>query len=285
MSEEVKYCTKCFKTEADCKCGQDRYFVLLDINMVDIIRTLNEKGYQTQYCCESHPEKYRPSLYIMFSKDIRFLGKNLPKSFQLDRNGRTLKKLCMCMRDKKTGLESLLKWCISLPDISEFETDTTCMEIQIGKDTKKRVEDFIKDSPVTFSEFIRLLLIQEMENPKLDYLNLNPYKKRSSAKKTTFTVKLPKVMKDVLGELAKRKRVSISSYTAVVLEDMLEEDEVQNTRIFGPLPKGEKSLVQIKIPEDVKDEYKAIARKRNSSSSVLVTRVILKYLEGLGYTF
>ena len=191
----------------------------------------------------------------------------------------------MCMRDKKTGLESLLKWCISLPDISEFETDTTCMEIQIGKDTKKRVEDFIKDSPVTFSEFIRLLLIQEMENPKLDYLNLNPYKKRSTAKKTTFTVKLPKVMKDVLGELAKRKRVSISSYTAVVLEDMLEEDEVQNTRIFGPLPKGEKSLVQIKIPEDVKDEYKAIARKRNSSSSVLVTRVILKYLEGLGYTF
>ena len=161
----------------------------------------------------------------------------------------------------------------------------TCIQIRIDKETKKRVDEFIRNSPATLSEVIRLLLIEEIENPRLDYSKFNPCRKSSIVKKKMLAVVLPNVMRDILGELAKRKRASISNYTAIVLGEMLEEDEVRNTSLAVPLPEGEKSLVQIRIPETVKNDYVAIASERGSSCSSLVAHVILKYLKGLGYTF
>ena len=91
---------------------------------------------------------------------------------------------------------------------------------------RQRIEGFIRERPVTLSELVRILLIEEIENPKLDYSKFDPCRKTSIVKKTTLAVVLPDVMIDILRELAKRKRASISIYTAIVLGEMLEEDEV-----------------------------------------------------------
>ena len=143
----------------------------------------------------------------------------------------------------------------------------------------------MSNCPATLSEVIHLLLMEEIENPRLDYSKFNLCRKSSIVKKTTLAVHLLDVMIDILAELAKRKRASISSYTAIVLGEMLEDDEVWNTSLAVHLPKGEKSLVQIRILETVKNRYAAIASERGLSCSSLVAHVILKHLKGLGYTF
>ena len=162
---------------------------------------------------------------------------------------------------------------------------TSCIQIRIDKETKKRVDDFIRQCPATLSEVVRLLLIEEIENPRLDYSKFNPCRKGSIVKKTTFAFTLPDVMKDVLGELAKSNRASVSTYTAIILGDMLDDDEVKNTSLALPLPEGKKSLVQIRVPETVKNQYDSIASERGSSTSSLVAHVLLRQLKLLGYTF
>ena len=162
---------------------------------------------------------------------------------------------------------------------------TTCIQIRIDKETKKKVDEFIMKCPATLSEVIRMLLIEEMNNPRLDYSNLNPCRKSSIVKKTTLAVNMPESIKNVLSELAKRKRSSISIYTAILLGDMLEDDEVRNTSLALPLPEDKKVLVQIRVPETVKNGYDAIASEKGASCSSLVSHVILKYLKNLGYDF
>lgn len=290
MSEKINYCLKCFKTESHCKCEQKKSIILLDTNMVDIITILNKKGYETKFCCESHPYQYMPSLYILFQNDMSCLKDSIPESFHIDTDNKRLIKICKSIKAKKEGLKDLLEWSIKLPDISKLKRrvdkmQNTCIQIRIDKETKKRIEGFIRERPVTLSELVRILLIEEIENPKLDYSKFDPCRKTSIVKKTTLAVVLPDVMIDILRELAKRKRASISIYTAIVLGEMLEEDEVWNTSLAVPLPEGKKSVVQIRIPENIKNSYTTIASERGSSCSSLVAHVILKYLKGIGYTF
>ena len=162
---------------------------------------------------------------------------------------------------------------------------TSCIQVRIDKETRKKVDDFIRKCPATLSEVVRLLLIEEMKNPRLDYSQFNPCRKGSIVKKVTLAVTLPEVMKDTLSELAKRKRASVSTYTAIVLGDMLEDDEVKNTSLATPLPEGKRILVQVRVPETVKAQYDAIAGERCSSCSSVVAHVLLKHLKLLGYTF
>lgn len=161
----------------------------------------------------------------------------------------------------------------------------TCIQIRIDKETKKRVDEFILKCPATLSEVIRALLVAEIENPRLDYSSFNPCRKSSIVKKTTLAVNLPESMKDALSELSKRKRLSISIYTAILLGDMVEEDEIRNTSLALPLPEDKKVLVQIRVPETVKNELDTIASEKGSSCSSLVSHVVLKHLKILGYDF
>lgn len=121
MPERINYCLNCFKTESHCKCEQKKSIILLDTNMVDIITILNKKGYETKFCCESHPYQYMPSLYILFRNDMSCLKDDIPKSFHIDTDNKRLIKICKSIKEKKDGLKDLLEWVIKLPDISKIK--------------------------------------------------------------------------------------------------------------------------------------------------------------------
>ena len=66
-------CPRCWHQIHECTC--DLYppseLIMIDINIQDIIRILNKKGYQTRACCESH-FGYSYSIYIAFTYDYSF---------------------------------------------------------------------------------------------------------------------------------------------------------------------------------------------------------------------
>ena len=124
MSTETNYCLKCLTVEKNCKCEPKRNIVSIDNNMINIITILNKKGYKTSFCCESHPLKYMPSLYILFKDDMSCLKGNLPKSFRIDTGNKRLIKFCMSIREKKDGLKDLIDWCVELPSFSELEKES-----------------------------------------------------------------------------------------------------------------------------------------------------------------
>ena len=57
-------CKRCWNL--DCECIS-RYGVEIDDSIVDIIVTLNKKGYRTNYCCGGHGRAL-DELYINFNK-------------------------------------------------------------------------------------------------------------------------------------------------------------------------------------------------------------------------
>lgn len=63
-------CNKCWKIE--CNCSRSK--INIDDSIVDTIRILNLKGYETRYCCGGHISKENillgllPSIYIVFNK-------------------------------------------------------------------------------------------------------------------------------------------------------------------------------------------------------------------------
>lgn len=88
--------------------------------MQDIIRTLNDKGYKTRYCCESHSKNM--NMYISFYVDYGF-GKHLPMpdGFKY-KYGNTIDFMYKSgttdeeyVKQKNEHLDSLNKWCKSLP--------------------------------------------------------------------------------------------------------------------------------------------------------------------------
>lgn len=69
-------------------CNEIVKFEIIDINMVDIINILNDKGYYTAFCCEGHVDDdgfTNPYVYFYISNDIKILNKYpLPKTWYID---------------------------------------------------------------------------------------------------------------------------------------------------------------------------------------------------------
>lgn len=76
MRENV--CFKCMKPEDECTCVQS-HLIEIDSNCIDIVKELNQKGYQTVFSCGGHAEYDHNFTYVAIKNfDIK-LG--LPKGF------------------------------------------------------------------------------------------------------------------------------------------------------------------------------------------------------------
>lgn len=116
-------CPRCFNTVNKCTCKlyPPHALIMIDRGIQEHIRILNQKGYYTQFCCESHyQESY--SLYIAFCRDYDF--KTIPDGFKYSKNHNNLhcdftKRMSESEYEtiKRERLETLLEWCKSLENI------------------------------------------------------------------------------------------------------------------------------------------------------------------------
>ena len=116
--EILKVCSNCFEEKCNCKSNK----IEIDKNIYPIIKTLNQKGYHTKFCCEGHIYNKIFDLYIYFDK--KYLFNNYPKFFKIEnfREGIILR--CLDVNDnpnyekrkilKKSALKELEKWSINL---------------------------------------------------------------------------------------------------------------------------------------------------------------------------
>jgi hypothetical protein len=80
----VKICSKCFNVH--CKCKNKKKFECDEL-LIFAIKTLNEKGYKTDFCCSGHiiDKKLTPphiQTYILFKKIYNF--KKIPANFIIE---------------------------------------------------------------------------------------------------------------------------------------------------------------------------------------------------------
>ncbi len=129
-------CPRCFRQIDKCSCENKAYHSLwwIDLNIQEVIRILNEKGYKTQYCCESHDP--RDNLYIAFFYGYGFGDKlPAPKGFKVRGSGRVVehiygkdsrarKKMTQeeFEAEKKVHLDKLLEWAEALPEGKPLKT-------------------------------------------------------------------------------------------------------------------------------------------------------------------
>lgn len=119
-------CPQRFCSLNECKCGNyPTSLIHIDRNIQQHIRTLQNKGYATTCCCESHYGT--PSeIYISFAKEYGFGDSiSIPNGFRYSRNHRQIwysfrQNLSEEQMNQIKGekLEELLQWCKNLPDIS-----------------------------------------------------------------------------------------------------------------------------------------------------------------------
>lgn len=116
-------CPYCWHTLNKCTCDlfPPYHLILIDMNIQEHIRILNEKGYHTIGCCEGH-NKVCISTYIAFAKNYFKDNVNMPEGFKYDkkRNVVTYVYSTKLTKEnveklKKEKLEVLLKWCNDLP--------------------------------------------------------------------------------------------------------------------------------------------------------------------------
>lgn len=116
-------CPYCWNTLNKCTCSlfPPYHLILIDENIQEHIRILNEKGYRTMGCCEGH-DKVCISTYIAFARDY-FKDEDIPIGFKYNRKRKIVSytystKLSKDdMKElKKKKIEALLEWCKNLPD-------------------------------------------------------------------------------------------------------------------------------------------------------------------------
>ena len=73
------------------KLGCDGEVVEIDELMVPVIKTLNEKGYCTEYCCSGHYGDGYTNTYIKFSEWVE-LPEELPEGFVYEERGNVIRK-------------------------------------------------------------------------------------------------------------------------------------------------------------------------------------------------
>jgi len=120
-------CHQCLRQINKCVCEyyppQD--LIWLDINMQDMIIRLNDKGYTTWSCCESHNDATEPTtMYISFAwKYDQIDTENLPDGFKWLEQKRAIlfeppKNVTLeeAEKIKFEKLKLLSDWVDSLPD-------------------------------------------------------------------------------------------------------------------------------------------------------------------------
>ena len=96
-------CPHCFYRLENCKCNHPPWTLIqVDAGIQNAVRELNQKGYDTQYCCEGH-FNFSFSIYITFHQSYNF--PEIPEGFKL--------------KDKKTHLEYIVKG----KTFDDFESD------------------------------------------------------------------------------------------------------------------------------------------------------------------
>ena len=117
-------CPYCWHTLNNCTCDlfPPYHLILIDKNIQEHIRILNEKGYRTIGCCEGH-YKACINTYIAFVKDYFKDADNTPEGFEYNRK-RKMVTYTYSTRLTKENMENikmeklkvLLEWCKNLPD-------------------------------------------------------------------------------------------------------------------------------------------------------------------------
>lgn len=124
MKRDMRYeyvCPQCFNSPEHCTCEHmPSYLMQIDRNIQEHIRVLQQKGYRTTSCCESHTP--HGNMYINFAFDYGF-GDTIPLP-----DGFEMRKRCVSYMYKRgtsddeyktqkaRHLKALLDWCKSLPD-------------------------------------------------------------------------------------------------------------------------------------------------------------------------
>ena len=82
-------CPYCYNVITECTCDTFPPWSLthIDRGLQKTIRTLNQKGYHTKYCCESHYD-YSFAIMITFADNVKFSC--LPEGFVFNKQKRCL---------------------------------------------------------------------------------------------------------------------------------------------------------------------------------------------------
>ena len=104
------------------KLGCDGEVVEIDELMIPVIKTLNEKGYCTEYCCSGHYGDGYTNTYIKFSEWVE-LPKELPDGFVYEERGNVIRKNYVDnLHPNQKYIEilnttkDLIEWADNLPD-------------------------------------------------------------------------------------------------------------------------------------------------------------------------
>lgn len=108
LSNYKYVCPYCWNDIQNCECPAYPYFLVqIDVGIVEIIKTLNLKGYHTTATCEGHLEDNQPCFYINFKENYKF---DLPNGFYWDDNnvrckyqGQTIEEKT-CYKREKLGI-------------------------------------------------------------------------------------------------------------------------------------------------------------------------------------
>ena len=104
------------------KLGCDGEVVEIDELMIPVIKTLNEKGYCTEYCCSGHYGDGYTNTYIKFSEWVE-LPEELPDGFVYEERGNVIRKNYLDnLHPNEKYIEilntakDLIEWADNLPD-------------------------------------------------------------------------------------------------------------------------------------------------------------------------
>ena len=104
------------------KLGCDGEVVEIDELMIPVIKTLNEKGYCTEYCCSGHYGDGYTNTYIKFSEWVE-LPEELPDGFVHEERGNVIRKNYVDnLHPNQKYIEilnttkDLIEWADNLPD-------------------------------------------------------------------------------------------------------------------------------------------------------------------------
>ena len=104
------------------KLGCDGEVVEIDELMIPVIKTLNEKGYCTEYCCSGHYGDGYTNTYIKFSELVE-LPEELPDGFVYEERGNVIRKNYVDnLHPNQKYIEilnttkDLIEWADKLPD-------------------------------------------------------------------------------------------------------------------------------------------------------------------------
>lgn len=115
-------CPNCWHQIQDCTC--EHYppwdLVMIDVNIQDVVRILNEKGYQTVSCCESH---FDDNCYLYVAFPMKY-DLELPEGFEYKKGACSIaygfkkkerEDIELYNKVKAEKLKTLLEWAEALP--------------------------------------------------------------------------------------------------------------------------------------------------------------------------